>query len=50
MNNNIYVNDNNVIYNYEVSFDREEFERVIDDIDVWYGKGELKSFIGRVCP
>ena len=50
MNNNIYVNDNNVIYNYEVSFDRKEFERVIDDIDVWYGKGELKSFIGRVCP
>ena len=50
MNNNIYVNDNNVIYNYEVSFDREEFERVIDDIDVWYGKGELKSFIGKVCP
>ena len=31
MNNNIYVNDNNVIYNYEVSFDREEFERVIDE-------------------
>lgn len=50
MNNNIYVNDNNVIYNYEVNFDREEFERVIDDIDVWYGKGELKSFIGKVCP
>ena len=50
MNNNIYVNDNNVIYNYEVSFDKEEFEKIIDDIDLWYGKGELKAFIGVVCP
>ena len=50
MNNKIYVNDNNVIYNYEVSFDKEEFEKIIDDIDLWYGKGELKAFIGVVCP
>ena len=50
MNNSIYVNDNNVIYNYEVSFDREQFERVIDEIDTWYGKGELKTYIGDVCP
>ena len=50
MNNRIYVNDNNVIYNYEVLFDIEEFDRVIDDIDTWYGKGELKTFIGLVCP
>lgn len=50
MNNKIYVNDDNVIYNYEVSFDKEEFEKIIDDIDLWYGKGELKAFIGVVCP
>ena len=50
MNNKIYVNDNNVIYNYEVSFDKEEFEKIIDDIDLWYGKGELKVFVGVVCP
>ena len=50
MNNKIYVNDDNVIYNYEVSFDKEEFKKIIDDIDLWYGKGELKAFIGVVCP
>ena len=50
MNNNIYVNDNNVIYNYEVSFNKEEFEKIIDEIDVWYDKGELKAFVGYVCP
>lgn len=50
MNNNIYVNDNNVIYNYEVRFNEEEFIDIIDAIDTWYGKGELKAFIGHVCP
>ena len=50
MNNNIYVNDDNIIYNYEVRFNEKEFLDVIDDIDTWYGKGELKAFIGSVCP
>lgn len=50
MNNNIYVNDDNVIYNYEVIFDQERFIEIIDEIDVWYGKGELKAFVGYACP
>ncbi len=50
MYNSIYVSNDNVVNEYEVSFDKEEFERIIDEIDLWYGRGEMKAYIGDTCP
>lgn len=39
----IFVNKNNVIESYQVVLAEEEFRQIQDELDTWYGKGDLKS-------